>query len=197
MAEWTKEQVAKLRVLWAEGLSMSDIGARLGFSKNAVVGKAHRLDLPSRDSPIKRVTDPALVARNAEIVRLADSGKNGKEIAAMMSITPAVAYDVISKHNRKLRPPATTLPALPSVIGVKPVPAARPVPRAAIAPVVSGGDRVVARSGRVIPCCWPIGEPGKKGFRYCDDSSEPGRPYCEEHAGIAYVKPRVRWEDAA
>jgi GcrA cell cycle regulator len=46
-------------------------------------------------------------------------------------------------------------------------------------------------------CCWPIGEPGKKDFRFCDDVSVPGKPYCDEHARIAYVKIRDRKEDAA
>jgi GcrA cell cycle regulator len=46
-------------------------------------------------------------------------------------------------------------------------------------------------------CCWPIGEPGKKDFRFCDDASIAGKPYCEEHARLAYVKVRDRKEDAA
>ncbi|MDX1710102.1 MAG: GcrA family cell cycle regulator [Rhodovibrionaceae bacterium] len=51
---WNDERIAELRKLWDEGLSASIIGERLGISKNAVVGKAHRLKLPSRPSPIKR-----------------------------------------------------------------------------------------------------------------------------------------------
>jgi GcrA cell cycle regulator len=46
-------------------------------------------------------------------------------------------------------------------------------------------------------CCWPIGEPGTKTFRFCDDTSVAGKPYCEEHAKLAYVKLRDRKEDAA
>ena len=51
--DWTDELTAELRVLWAEGLSTAAIGRRLNISKNAVVGKAHRLNLPARPSPIK------------------------------------------------------------------------------------------------------------------------------------------------
>jgi GcrA cell cycle regulator len=47
------ELVERLRALWAEGVSVAEIGRRLGFSKNSIVGKAHRLGLPSRPSPIK------------------------------------------------------------------------------------------------------------------------------------------------
>ena len=51
---WTEERVTELTQLWEQGFSASAIGKKLGVSKNAVVGKAHRLKLPSRPSPIKR-----------------------------------------------------------------------------------------------------------------------------------------------
>lgn len=57
--EWTDEIIARLRLLWDEGLSTAEIGRRLGISKNSVVGKAHRLDLPARPSPIRRGATPA------------------------------------------------------------------------------------------------------------------------------------------
>jgi len=50
--EWTPERIAALIALWEEGLTTSVIGERLGITKNAVVGKVHRLGLP------KRVTSP-------------------------------------------------------------------------------------------------------------------------------------------
>ena len=50
---WTEDKVGELRRLWELGLSASAIGKQLGVSKNAVVGKAHRLKLPSRPSPIR------------------------------------------------------------------------------------------------------------------------------------------------
>jgi GcrA cell cycle regulator len=46
-------------------------------------------------------------------------------------------------------------------------------------------------------CCWPIGEPGTKSFRFCDAESLGGKPYCGEHAQLAYVKVRDRREEAA
>ncbi len=51
---WTPEVVESLRSLWAEGLTTTEIGRRLGMSKNAVIGKAHRLGLNGRPSPIRR-----------------------------------------------------------------------------------------------------------------------------------------------
>uniref|UniRef100_UPI0022EA7F36 GcrA family cell cycle regulator n=1 Tax=Falsiroseomonas oryzae TaxID=2766473 RepID=UPI0022EA7F36 len=52
--DWTAEAIERLRALWAEGHSTAEIGRRMGISKNAVVGKAHRLSLPPRPSPIRR-----------------------------------------------------------------------------------------------------------------------------------------------
>ncbi len=51
---WTPERIAEVERLWNEGLTTSEIGRRIGVSKNAVVGKVHRLGLPSRESPIQR-----------------------------------------------------------------------------------------------------------------------------------------------
>ena len=49
---WTEERLATLKLLWNEGLSISQIGQRLGVTRNAVAGKAHRVGLPKRQSPI-------------------------------------------------------------------------------------------------------------------------------------------------
>ncbi len=51
---WTEERIAELKRLWTAGHTASHIGKVLGISKNAVIGKTHRLNLPSRPSPICR-----------------------------------------------------------------------------------------------------------------------------------------------
>lgn len=65
---WTEERVAELIRLWQAGHSASAIGKMLGVSKNAVVGKAHRMQLPSRPSPIKQSTIPRRVSKPAQPV---------------------------------------------------------------------------------------------------------------------------------
>ena len=52
--DWNEDAISRLRALWDEGHSTAEIGRRLGITKNAVVGKAHRLALPPRPSPIRR-----------------------------------------------------------------------------------------------------------------------------------------------
>ena len=51
---WTEERLEMLKVLWEEGLSITQIGERLGVTRNAVAGKAHRLNLRKRQSPIAK-----------------------------------------------------------------------------------------------------------------------------------------------
>ena len=51
---WTDERLDELKKLWAEGLSISQIGEALGVSRNAIAGKAHRMGLPKRPSPISK-----------------------------------------------------------------------------------------------------------------------------------------------
>jgi len=59
--EWTPKRVSALIALWNEGLSTNEIGGRLGVTKNAVVGKVHRLGLPKRGSPIKQKSKPTQI----------------------------------------------------------------------------------------------------------------------------------------
>lgn len=167
--EWTNETIARLRSLWDEGHSTAEIGRRLGVSKNAVVGKAHRLDLTARPSPIRPCPDgprPRPPARRGSAPTL-------PPLASTRSVSSLAGLRVGA-----FRP-----------AGAQRQPAAAPAPRLqAVAP---------RPYGRVITCCWPLGEPGTKSFHFCDAESVPGKPYCMDHAELAYVKVRDRREDAA
>ena len=55
---WDEKQLGKLKKLWDEGLPITKIGLELGVSRNAIAGKAHRLGLPKRNSPISKSGDP-------------------------------------------------------------------------------------------------------------------------------------------
>ncbi len=168
--EWNDETIERLRALWAEGLSTAEIGRRMGISKNAVVGKAHRLNLQARPSPIRR-DGAGAAARPAAPRRVTGP-----------TLPPLAAQPV---------PPLVELPRAPLPQKAPPresAPAERAAPQ--LRPLSP-------RIGRMAVCCWPIGEPGTKTFRFCDANAASGKPYCTEHAQIAYVKVRDRREDAA
>lgn len=179
---WDDETIRLLRDLWAQGLSTAEIGRRLGVSKNAIVGKAHRLELDARPSPIRRDSKPA-AERQVMVPRMA-----GPTLPPLMSTdvqvvapAPPAPTNVQPLRPVQMVPPRPVAP--PTVMTQAPRPAIQPAP-------------IQAR--RSAPsCCWPIGEPGTKSFRFCDDMSVPGKPYCDEHAKLAYVKIRDRKEDAA
>ncbi len=147
--EWSDDIIGRLRTLWSDGLSTAEIGRRLNISKNAVVGKAHRLNLPPRPSPIRR----------------GDGATAAPRLAAP----------------RRAQGP--TLPPLSAAFGAP----------AVLRPIVSPPKQ----SMRAAPCCWPIGEPCTPSFRFCNAASAPGKPYCDQHAAVAYVRIRDRREDAA
>lgn len=177
--EWSDETITRLRVMWDEGLSTAEIGRRMGVSKNAVVGKAHRLSLPARPSPIRR--EASGTPRPAPLRRL-----TGPTLPPLPVIQSHVA--AAQSPPRVTEPPKQPRPE--PVVVVAPVAA---LPAAAPPPVRA----VVTRPGRLSVCCWPIGEPGTPSFRFCDDEAVQGKPYCAAHAQLAYVRVRDRREDAA
>ena len=148
--DWSAVAIVRLQLLWAEGHSTTEIGRRMGVSKNAIVGKAHRLNLPARPSPIRR--------------------------------------DGVRKPPQPCRPRGPTLPALqsrprkpstPSQVGVVAAEVRRDQSDAVrSAPIVPEAVPVCAAIRGTNPCCWPIGEPGTRSFRYCDAPNEAGKPYC-------------------
>lgn len=163
--DWTAEAIDQLRALWAEGHSTAEIGRRMGISKNAVVGKAHRLNLPARPSPIRREAEGEAAPRPASAPRrpVAPPAAPVREVAPLRRLEAAAPVAAVAA------------PAAPPQAVV-----VRPFPRAS------------ART-----CCWPLGEPGTPEFRFCTGSATPGKPYCAEHASVAYVRVRERREDAA
>lgn len=72
---WTDERVTVLRQLWGNGKSASEIAALLGdnITRNAVIGKAHRLGLSNSGTPVrKKPTAPPLASAGATILNLTD-----------------------------------------------------------------------------------------------------------------------------
>ncbi len=179
---WNDETIQHLRDLWTQGHSTAEIGRRLGVSKNAIVGKAHRLDLDARPSPIRRDATKPAADRASSYPRM-----GGPTLPPLASTGPQpLSVQMPMSNVRPLRIPMTLAPR-----PAPPVQVAPPAPRQ-VMPSAPMQSRRSAPS-----CCWPIGEPGTKAFRFCDDTSVPGKPYCDEHAKLAYVRVRDRKEDAA
>jgi len=160
---WTDITIAELRKLWDAGLPTAEIGRCLRISKNAVVGKAHRLNLTTRKSPIKM--NP----------QRQDCRPSPPRSPRLRTTLPTLSF-----LQRALAAPAIIAePASPvcTAATLRATPNRQPLT----------DDR---------QCCWPIGDPGTSNFRFCDVPFLPGKPYCEAHARLAYVRTPSRSESS-
>ncbi|MFV0281504.1 MAG: GcrA family cell cycle regulator [Rhodoblastus sp.] len=164
---WTDERVELLRKLWLEGLSASQIASELsnGITRNAVIGKVHRLGLSGR---AKAPGQTAPRPRAAKPIRTPSSSAPRTHVPIMRG---NLAYALTSR-----------------------VVEAPPRPRAQLEEVVIPmSERVTIMELRESTCRWPLGDPSSPDFRYCGADSPIGEgPYCTYHARIAYQPAQVR-----
>jgi GcrA cell cycle regulator len=193
--EWTDLTIAALDTLWISGYATASIGYYLGFTKNAIVGKSRRLGLPARPSPIRwRNPDAAPTPRARPLPRVAGPTLPPlQSIAAGATTEPVMAVprapDARVRATRAVRTPMPPVTVLTGWAGIRP----EPVPIERVRTVTAAPKPY----GRIVTCCWPFGDSRTREFHFCDVPSEPGRPYCEEHVRIAYVRIRDRREDQA
>ncbi|MGQ4274861.1 GcrA family cell cycle regulator [Terrihabitans sp. B22-R8] len=157
---WTDERVELLKKLWTDGLSASQIAAELGggVTRNAVIGKVHRLGLSGR----------------AKTVTSAPQRPRKPRAPSHPSTTTSGLYRV--QGTTALAPVAVAAPDL------EPLPAV--APRAHLEAVSC--ERVTIMDLRESMCRWPIGDPGREDFRFCGARSDAGIPYCNYHSQLAY-----------
>jgi GcrA cell cycle regulator len=190
---WTDERIDRLKTMWENGLTASQIADELGgVSRNAVIGKAHRLGLKSRPSPVKANDGEAKAAAPKPKPKLVEK-----------AATPRPAPTPAAEHHRP-PPIATTVPRpqpdLPKIVSIgpggfmrqgpgdqqAPIPPAPPrrlVP-AKPSPEMADKTSLLELSEKV--CRWPMGHPGEPDFHFCGAAVNPGFPYCVEHCGRAY-----------
>ncbi|WP_408887894.1 GcrA family cell cycle regulator [Novacetimonas maltaceti] len=192
--EWTEETIARLRDLWQQGLSTAEIGRQLSVTKNAVVGKAHRLGLKPRPSPIRR---GAKAEKAADKAAQAPAASAPAAQPAVVEVSVAAVSVAVASA-----PVASSAPAAPAAAAQE---EARPAPKAPRKVTPTRAERAAAARAAANPprrrssqsCCWPLGDPGTPGFHFCGATPLPGKPYCAEHAQLAYVKLRDRRDNVA
>jgi GcrA cell cycle regulator len=196
---WTEERIATLTKMWEGGATASQIADELGgVSRNAVIGKAHRLGLKARPSPVKpNEPKPAPKPKEIEARPVAkarpkpaappEREPEGDDASAAAPATPS-------------QPLPNTKPDMPRVVSVgpggflrqgpgdqqAPIPPAPPrrlVP-ARPSPEIADKTSLLDLNDRV--CRWPMGHPGEADFHFCGVKVNPGFPYCVEHCGRAY-----------
>jgi GcrA cell cycle regulator len=194
---WTDERIERLKKMWQEGATASQIADELGgVSRNAVIGKAHRLGLEQRPSPVKpgeekEAKKPAAPAAAPAAAAKAPPKAEAAKPAAAASAAPsepAVAtnpprsapemqYRSIGPGGFIRQGPGDQQPPIP------PAPPRRLVP-AKPSPEVADKTSLLDLNDRI--CKWPMGHPGEPDFHFCGSPANPGFPYCVQHCGVAY-----------
>ena len=192
---WTEERIERLKKMWHDGATASQIADELGgVSRNAVIGKAHRLGLEQRPSPVKAGEEkdvkkaapaaaPRAAAPKSDAPRAAPAAT---AVAAPHAATPAphtprsggeIQYRSIGPGGFIRQGPGDQQPPIP------PAPPRRLVP-AKPSPEVADKTSLLDLNDRI--CKWPMGHPGEPDFHFCGQPSNPGFPYCVQHCGVAY-----------
>jgi GcrA cell cycle regulator len=193
---WTDERIDRLKELWSQGITASQIADELGgVSRNAVIGKAHRLGLQSRPSPVKpnegsdesaAVPEPA-PARAAPAAEPAPSAPAQPQPRAAAEAAPAVPAQPQQPPQPQIRSigPGGFVRQSPGEqqSPIPPAPPRRLVP-AKPSPEIADKTGLLDLNEKI--CKWPIGHPGEPDFHFCGEQANPGFPYCVEHCGVAY-----------
>ncbi len=189
---WTDERVEILKKMWGEGQSASQIAKELGgVTRNAVIGKVHRLGLSNRAGGGSEPAAPAAKEPKAAAPRAeAEPKKAAKPAPQPAAAAPARAEPA----SQPAAQPATNVtplrkPIIPAGQPLPPQPSANEISPEALAKV--GEVEKKARKISLMEltertCKWPIGDPATEDFWFCGLPSQPGKPYCEAHVGVAF-----------
>lgn len=181
---WTDERVELLKKMWGEGQSASQIAKELGgVTRNAVIGKVHRLGLSNRAG-----TAPASAAK--------PEPKAKPKAEAKPKPAPKPAAEAKPAPAEKPAPVAETPAPVPARKQI--IPAGQPLPPQPSANEIS--PEALARVSEIEKkakkldlmeltertCKWPVGDPATDDFWFCGLPVQQGKPYCEAHVGVAF-----------
>lgn len=165
---WTTERVERLTKLWADGLSASQIAADLGgVTRNAVIGKVHRLGLSGRARATPKQQNAA--PRRKAAPRNAAGGFNRSTTTARATSTTTTTQVV---GNTALK--------------VEVEEELEPITKPAEDVVVPISRKLTLMDLNESTCKWPTGDPTRPGFSFCGHRCSEGKPYCDYHAKLAF-----------
>lgn len=179
---WTDERVETLKKMWGEGQSASQIAKELGgVTRNAVIGKVHRLGLSNRAaghaSPKPEAkAKPAAPAPKPE----AKPRPQPKTEAARPVPEPGSDAKPATPARRQIIPAGQPLPPQPSANEISPEALAK------VNEVEKKSRKISLMELTERTCKWPVGDPATEDFWFCGLPVQAGKPYCEAHVGVAF-----------
>ena len=198
---WTDERVELLKKMWAEGQSASQIAKELGgVTRNAVIGKVHRLGLSNRTGPggapgpvpaqapaAPPAAPAAPPAKEAKIIKETKGRPAPQPEAELEDDAPAKRAPVDIDMDEDMDE-AETRP-VPSPARKAIVPAGQPLPpqpSAKVSEIEKKAKRLTLMELTERTCKWPVGDPATPDFWFCGLPVQQGKPYCEAHVGVAF-----------
>ncbi len=194
---WTDERVETLKKMWGEGQSASQIAKELGgVTRNAVIGKVHRLGLSNRAGSGATPAAPAAASPAAakgtapmtEPARPASPPRSPAPEAATETTAKAASSDddddsdapPMSAARRAIIPAGQPLPPQPSLNEISPEALAK------VNEVEKTARKLTLMELTEKTCKWPVGDPATDNFWFCGLAVQQGKPYCEAHVGVAF-----------
>jgi GcrA cell cycle regulator len=182
---WTDERVELLKKLWMDGHSASQIAGELGdgVTRNAVIGKVHRLKLSTRAKPTNvapRTRTPARATPRRPQSSLGSSGGGGASSGSMGSSMGGGG--MMKRRSMTTQSIGATALAMSEDLAVEMY-----MPAATVTELfVPENQRLSLLDLTEKTCKWPIGDPLTPDFYFCGQHSGEATPYCEFHAKRAY-----------
>lgn len=171
---WTNERVEILTKMWAEGNSASQIAKELGgVTRNAVIGKVHRLGLSNR------ATTSTSNKSESKTKSSPKSSSKAQRKAQKIDATEPKPNNVTSLR-RQIIPAGQPLPPQPSANEISPEALAR------VSEIEKQAKKLSLLELTERTCKWPVGDPATEEFWFCGLATQSGKPYCEAHVGVAF-----------
>ncbi|MCF6444044.1 GcrA family cell cycle regulator [Nereida sp. MMG025] len=172
---WTDERVEILKKMWGEGQSASQIAKELGgVTRNAVIGKVHRLGLSNRAGGGTKAAAKDK-APKAEAKKAAPARPQPKTESAAPPPQPKPVGG-----RRAIIPAGQPLPPQPSANEISPEALAK------VNEVEKKSKKISLMELTERTCKWPVGDPATEDFWFCGLPVKAGKPYCEAHVGVAF-----------
>ncbi|MDA7423713.1 GcrA family cell cycle regulator [Thalassococcus lentus] len=178
---WTDERVELLKKMWSEGQSASQIAKELGgVTRNAVIGKVHRLGLSNRAGG--GGSSKADAKPKAEAKPKAKAQPKQPAAAPQPKTEPAVkpVPASASPARKQIIPAGQPLPPQPSANEISPEALAK------VNEVEKKAKKISLMELTERTCKWPVGDPATEDFWFCGLPTQTGKPYCEAHVGVAF-----------
>ena len=173
---WTEERVEKLKIMWTDGNSASQIAKELGgVTRNAVIGKVHRLGLSNRAGSIKTKRDKSASKPSAK-----PKIKTSRSKIKTVIDTRIPEKNGIIPMRKPILTPGQPLPPQPSANEIS------PEALATVKEVEKGAKKLSLLELTEKTCKWPIGDPATQEFWFCGLPAQTGKPYCDAHVGVAF-----------